>query len=351
MTDSRPHHKITILVRLDANHTIGYAHAVRTMALLENLDISYNLHVVGNGEKLGELFPMADAVTFLDVGDEEPFERIVALLHPDLILIDHPRPSQELWQAARQSPFNLVCAIDDEGGDVPADMIINGTILKQYHVYRNLPEGAEVLCGGKYALLRKPFAQANWSRPPSPSITIIIGSGRRAEKWAHYLLSDVISRQSCDATTMIVGNFFPSAQTLRKKCLKQGVEFVQGCNADEMAQRMANSSLVLITGGMIIYEALAVGVPAVVFPQEPNLPPESEWFERHGCIINLGYDGGMVAHQVEEAIDRILNNDDISSEISNAQKRTIDGNGMSRAANAIIKRISTFDTHTNRISS
>jgi len=95
---------------------------------------------------------------------------------------------------------------------------------------------------------------------------------------------------------------------------------------------LSQASVALITGGMIVYEALAVGVPAVVFPQIQNLIPEAKWFAQRGCIVDLGYENGMDINLVSKSVDKLLESSSDRVAMSNLQRAVIDGHGMGRAA-------------------
>ncbi len=109
----------------------------------------------------------------------------------------------------------------------------------------------------------------------------------------------------------------------------------QGLNAKEMARTLASSTVALTTGGMIVYECVAMGVPTVVYPQEQNLVGECAWFESRGCVVSLGHEGGCIAANVEEAVAGLLDHDDKLDCLSAAGRATLDGRGMHRAAEAI----------------
>ena len=80
--------------------------------------------------------------------------------------------------------------------------------------------------------------------------------------------------------------------------------------------------------------SVAVGVPTIVFPQEPDLVPEAEWFEQCGAIVNLGYDGGMDMERVRTAVTRLLSDRFGALEMAERGRSVVDGLGAQRAADA-----------------
>jgi spore coat polysaccharide biosynthesis predicted glycosyltransferase SpsG len=331
LTDAPLH----LLLRLDANHHIGLAHAIRVAAILALLETPHRLTVAGDGELLADFFPGARHHPLSGDGKDE-FFALVGQAAPDLVLVDHPRPGTGFWQELKAHAGTIpVLAIDDEGGDVDADLIINGTVLDEYHRYPALHASAQVLAGGQYSLIRPVFAESRWQNPASPAVTIVVGSADRARDWALHLVSGKIDLSGWGKVRMIVGRAFPAMATLAERCSRFGIALQSGVSGEEMAQAMASAQTVLITGGMVVYEALAVGVPAVVFPQMENLIPEARWFAQRHCIVDLGFDGGMDEARLSAAVDRLLSSRHERMAMSQAQSAIVDGLGMARAAKAI----------------
>jgi spore coat polysaccharide biosynthesis predicted glycosyltransferase SpsG len=122
---------------------------------------------------------------------------------------------------------------------------------------------------------------------------------------------------------------------LERACGERGVALAYGLTGTQMAQALAASTLALTTGGMVVYEAVAVGVPTVVFPQMANMIPEIAWLARAGCVADLGANGGHDAARVRDAVTRLLASRDERIAMSAAQHLVTDGRGVHKAAQAI----------------
>lgn len=324
-----------ILVRLDANHQIGLAHAIRVSAILDLLKVPHLITVAGTGGLIADFFP---GQRLLPASVEEPnaFFSLIGEIRPDLILVDHPRLGSSFWHGLGVSANNIpVVAVDDEGGEVDADLVINGTVLDQYHHYPLLRAQASLLLGREYSLIRPVFGATTWRNPRESSVVIVVGSADRARDWALHLMSGKVDLSNWGKVRMIVGRAFPEMAQLQHNCDALGVFLESGLSGERMAEELSQASVALITGGMIVYEALAIGVPAIVFPQIENLIPEAQWFAEKGCIVNLGYEGGLNNGRVSEAVSRLLSSSSERLVMSSSQRATIDGYGMVRAAQAI----------------
>ena len=157
-TTNLPH----LVARLDATHESGMAHAIRVNAILREMARPHRLTVIGRGEPLQRFFPDAARLDPDAVGAGRPWESAVAALRPDLLLIDLPRALEVRWAALRAAYAGKIALIDDWGGAVDADLIINGTVLDAYHHYPAARAGATILAGPRYALLRPAFRRCLW---------------------------------------------------------------------------------------------------------------------------------------------------------------------------------------------
>lgn len=316
-----------LLLRLDAG-SAGLGHAVRTAGLVDLLDPHPELLLVGRGEGLAEKFP---AVRRCEEVDAESFASLCRRERPDAVLVDLPRYDAEFFKNLRRAGAPIIC-IDDWGGDVDADLVINGTVIDGYHHYPLLSSGA-VLSGGDYTLIRPQFGRTPWKDPVQPGVVVIVGSGERATEWAWRLLD--IDRSGWGRTSMIVGGAFPDREEFASQAAARQIGFHHGLSGDELANRLSEATLTLITGGMVVYEAMAVGVPSVVFPQLRNLVVEAEFLSGLGCIEDLGFEGGMDPARVSASVSGLLADSGRRKQMSKRQRSLIDGRGMERAAKAI----------------
>jgi spore coat polysaccharide biosynthesis predicted glycosyltransferase SpsG len=326
-----------ILVRLDANHDIGLAHAIRVSSILALLSNRYLLTVAGQGDQIKDFFN-GQHVTLDPTDPDDDFFRLIDDIKPSLIIVDHPNLGYYFWHFLSEfSGLIPVVAIDDVGGDINAALILNGTVLDEYHNYPLACSSARLLVGNDYTLIRPVFYLTPWRNPQEPSVVIVVGSGDRACEWALQLMSGQLDLSLWGKVDLIVGRAFPKMVQLQRDCDARGVTLRSGLSGEDMAIALSQAGVALITGGMIVYESLAVGVPAVVFPQIENLIPEANWFSQRGCITNLGFNNGMNISNVEQSVLGLLESQSKRMVMSAIQRSTIDGQGMYRAATEVSK--------------
>jgi spore coat polysaccharide biosynthesis predicted glycosyltransferase SpsG len=326
-----------IVARLDADVTVGMGHAVRLRAMIDALDPGAKVSIVGQGQGLASVFPEAD----IHAPGNSPVDRIAALVaeaRADLVLCDHPRMDDKL---RRDLPRHLevpTVIVDDFGGDLRADGIVNGTVLSAHHRYPDLEHNTLTLCGGQFALLRAAFGAAERPSEPERALGIVIGSGARAVAWAEFLTSGDIDLASLGAVGIVVGQAYAKPSSLKARCAGRGITFYQGLPAKRLTQFLASSQVALVTGGMIVYESLAAGTPTIVFPLLPDMEAEAGWFAAHGCAINLGPEGGFEAEMLEHTIWHLLTDHEAREGLADAGRTAIDGQGVARVSAAIRER-------------
>ena len=340
--------KLKILVRLDASHHLGLAHAVRTSELLRHVKASLDIHLCGSGAALKLFFDKN--VTFHDlaaqVQEMEKTRQTIQLaqeIAADVILIDQPEQTCATWQCYYDN-IHPVIALDDYGGDIQADLVFNGTILDSYHQYPLVSEKTSIHCGGNYALINPVFRNITQRKSEGKKILIVIGGGDRAKQWAFALTGDQSPFQNAKDChiTMIVGGTFPEMTKLQYSCANLGIELHRNIQQKNLARLLSSHSIALITGGMVVYETLASGCPAIIFPQEKNLIREAQWFAENDSLINLGYDGGMDMKIVKKKVALLCKDNKLIQSLSSKGCELIDGMGMSRTAKKMDQFLSTI---------
>ena len=329
-----------IVLCCEADEEVGMGHAVRSAALLNLLSSKTSnklqLTVLGSSIFINKLFPEARKLPPPDWSNLDWGKYNLPKI--DLVLADIPFYRSRDWKKVRHPTAPLV-VIDDHGGIVPANLVINGTVLPSYHEYHHpLPE--QVFAGAKFALIRQEFASIQWESQKAQGVTIIVGGGNQARKWIFGIMQiygQVGSAAFDDRrVTLVVGSTFVGFDQLTDICKKYGVVLHTGLSSSEMSRLLALSEVALVTAGMVLYEAITLGVPTVTYPQIPDLIQEAAWFASKGACIDLGADSD-VCNAALIAVRDLLNKKEDAINMSSIQRELLDGLGMHRVAHEIIK--------------
>lgn len=320
-----------LLVHLDADATIGFGHAVRTANLLHHLP-GLEIVISGQGSALDGIFPTARRIAApLNTGD---LAAIANRIEASGILLDQPQMAAQIL-TLRQNSACPVAVIDDYG-DIPSgDLIINGTIRPDYHRYHIIDPNDRILAGGTYALIHDAFAgSAVGKTADTHRLLIVIGSGQRAFDWLDFVLEN-FNGLAWDETIIVTGNAHPNPYRISSICSQRQIRHYHAISSEELAKIMHRATAALTTGGMIVYEALAAGLPVAAFPQIDNLEAEMTYFEAQGAIIDLGYAGGFEWPVVDQALAILRREPERRARMRQAGLNLIDGHGLRRAAIAL----------------
>lgn len=329
----------SLIIRVDAVHETGLAHAARCSRLIDHLPERPRVHVLGQGEALSEFFPY-DKIVPLKGPVDVFLKALVIETEADAVLVDQPVHDPVLWSALDSLPQLKRLMVDDFGSDAPADLVFNGTVIEDYHRYPNLRAGGHALCGGEYALIAPVFAKSRHDDARKGPVIAICGGGDRAADWAMQLAEHGPALAGPHPFIMIVGSSFPDFEGLKRMTVLNGGIAKQGLPVHQIASHLARAPAAIMTGGMVVYEALAAGVPSIVFPQLENLIPEIDWFAERGALINLGFEGGDDITALSEQLKSLLADPSKAAALSQKGPELIDGLGMTRAAEAINQMLS-----------
>jgi len=332
---SSPH----IVLCCEADEEVGMGHAIRCAGLLalilSAMPEEPELTVLGSSLVFNNCFP---AARFFPAPQWSCMDWAqYDLPKVDLVMADIPFYRPRDWHKVRHPSASLV-VIDDHGGVVPADLVINGTVLPSYHEYHP-PLPRRVCAGAEFALIRPEFASIHWQISNSQGVTVIAGGGQQAREWLFgimHLLNQLGPAAFADRhVTVVVGATFDAMGPLKILCQTCRVSLRTGLSSKELARLMVYSEVVLVTAGMVLYEAIALGVPAVAYPQIADLMPEAAWFASRGACIDLGAEGNTI-NRALVAVRYLLANQEEARAMSSQQRKLLDGRGMERAVKEII---------------
>ena len=327
-----------LVIRVDAGHARGLAHAARTSRLLAAAPHLEAAALVGRGAALAAFFPGLEAI---DPGADAGLACLEAAEATGArgVLCDEPEPDPALWRALDRRPDLVRLAIDDFGATIAADLVINGTVIEAYHAYPALRPGGVALCGAAHALIAPEFAAARARGPARDGpVLAVAGGGDRAADWARLLAKHGPALTGGRPMRLVVGQAFPDLADLRARAAPD-VSVAQGLTAAELAAAMTAAPACVTTGGMIAYEAMAAGAPLLAFPQLDNLVAEIAWFAARGALVDLGFHTGDDPAALTEALCGVLNAPEHAAALGQAGAALVDGRGIERAAAAMTARL------------
>jgi len=105
--------------------------------------------------------------------------------------------------------------------------------------------------------------------------------------------------------------------------------------SNKMAELMLWSDLAITAGGLTKYETAATGTPSIVISQTDREAEMTKQFERTGATIHLGLISEVYEEDIVEAIEKLLKDYVLRTEMSRRGKNLVDGKGVERIISEI----------------
>lgn len=341
-----------LIIRVDATPQVGMGHAFRTAALVESLRDSFEPVLCGDDDKLEQAFHNIPRMPLDEALKDDNA----------IILVDHPKGLEAL-PSAKQPKI----VVDDFGDVKGADLVLNGTVTAGPTLYPEFHDPDKLLLGPDFVLLRQAFGESSsierklaqemdteraqkpsffapirnfFFAPPRESrseaylkhqktitkqydILIIAGSGQKARDWV-YEMTQLFGEWNI---VIVVGAQFAGGGDFGKH------QVFQNLGAEPLTSLMRQSKIALVTGGMILYECLAAGIPTVAYPSVGNMVPEIDRLEDLGIIDNIANIKDKPRH-----MRSLLMNKEFLAIRAKKGMKLVDGLGTKRAAQIIKER-------------
>jgi spore coat polysaccharide biosynthesis predicted glycosyltransferase SpsG len=299
-----------IVFRTAAGPRIGYGHLVRTAVLGRALGVTPVVSVRGTRAARQVARQWRCEVTD---GGAAP---ALAAANAALLVIDDPssRASQPWARAAMRRGMRVATMHDLGLAPCATDLAIDGSIVRPHA----LPTPS--LLGPRFLVLDA--TPSVWREPSSPSVVIALGGGPRRR--VALALARAIRARRPDVAVSIAGGRAAAAPTR----LPAGVTWLgprRGLAAD-----FARATVVVVGGGLSLYDACRIGAPAVGLAVVPAQRPTIAGLAARRAVV----DGGST-RDLDTAVRRVvavLRDADRRARLSRAGRALVDGRGADRVA-------------------
>jgi spore coat polysaccharide biosynthesis predicted glycosyltransferase SpsG len=218
-------------------------------------------------------------------------------------------------------------------GSAEADLVVDGSIT-----VCQTTGAAGRLLGPRFTLLDRRILHARAARArrigarPRPQVLIALGGGAHVYTVVRSLVRAIASRRPDVVITVAAG--FCRA---RRRPLPAPARWIERPNG--LAKDLAACDVAVVAGGITLYEACAIGVPAVALAVVPAQLEAIAAFAARGVVLDAGSlgDGERVLGNVADGVARSLREATTLGRAS-AGRRLIDGRGALRVA-ARIRRL------------
>lgn len=245
--------KDLILIRVEANETIGFGHFMRMLAMgqaLSKLGFVIQFYMTNCNHQLSNLldqhgfslFEAKTSATSTNSSNDDLFLAFCRLKNPICVVLDGESFSQNLEKNLRQLEFKTIRILDLPDSKSHADLIINPNFgAENFHYLHN--SESKLALGIKFGLLRDEFQKNLRPRSVAPptkkQILVSLGASQLQTSYLYDLFENFAKANS---------ELF-SFQILR------------GVKLERISEIMLVSDFAFIAAGVTMWESMKLGLP------------------------------------------------------------------------------------------
>ena len=306
-----------VLFRVAAGPRIGYGHLRRAVSLARALGVRPVVSLRGTtgarriARRLGCLV-IADGVAATAIPRHRP-----ALLVVDDPAARHGRP----WVRAAAAAGVRSASIADAGiGHVDADTTIDGSVAAISGV---------TLAGPRFAILDPRLKRSAKRRPAT--VLVALGGGRHAALGA--AIAAEVRRLDPSLRIELAPGFAARGSTLAPSHASTLAPCIRLLPPTRLHRSLATCAVAIVGGGVTLYEACALGTPAVAMAVVPAQRPIVAGCAARGAVVN-GRTAWRAADARRAARDavRLVASGRRRMQLARTARRLVDGRGSRRVA-------------------
>lgn len=310
-----------VLFAVAAGPELGFGHLVRAGVLADALGVARHLVLRGQTPAVEAALRFGWTVHVgRDVLDE---------LSPDLLVIDDPSAAECTRWTHRARRLQIPVASVHDGGSAKADsdVVIDGSVTAPVSGRSNHLAGpAFAILNPQVSALRRKGARRTKGR-----MLIALGGGAHVQRvgvaLAEALVSAVPGLRIDLAAGFVLDGHLPALPT--------GCCWLHAPHG--LARPLSRASVVVVAGGITLYEACAVGCVAIGVPVVAAQRPAIRAAARAGAILDVsGRDGRVKTAAVVDAVRRVLGQPARAALLAKRAQRLVDGHGAQRVAQRLL---------------
>ncbi|MBI2339373.1 MAG: UDP-2,4-diacetamido-2,4,6-trideoxy-beta-L-altropyranose hydrolase [Deltaproteobacteria bacterium] len=337
-----------VLMRVDAGPIAGYGHFMRSLALAQALrrkghDVLFVSQALSDSLVAG-LKRQKLTVRRLESGlplreDALATSRMAVAESCRWIVMDGYSFDTEYQRLLKKGGSLLFCIDELADRRQLADIVLNQTHDAENLFTYNTEQGAVLLLGSRYALLREEFLRRGRAvHPPKPrnrNILITMGAGDRHNQAARVIEAIATVNQGRWRVKIVAGDVNPNERLLRRLIAGlNGSNELVGSNGN-MPTLMTWADLAVSAGGSTCWEICFLGLPAILISTAANQRFIASSLHASGCALHLGRHEEVVIPQIAEAVSRLMEDPARRTTMSRRGREIVDGAGADRAVAAM----------------
>jgi len=224
-----------------------------------------------------------------------------------------------------------------------ADIVINGTMIKQYQKYKKFKRNSKIFIGTKYFIMNKNFLKnkklVKEIKEKSKYNVVISMGGSDPHGLTFKVLNSICTLKNIHIR-VIMGPFMKE-KAYQHEYEKKHISFIE--SPKSIWNDFKKADLVISNAGNTLFELATQRVPTICIPVIEHQIPYAKFFHTNGSAINLGFWKNVTNNDIKNTVIKLLKNSVKRKKMSSKGNKIIDGKGLFR----VIQIIELFIKKTN----
>ncbi|WP_419784427.1 UDP-2,4-diacetamido-2,4,6-trideoxy-beta-L-altropyranose hydrolase [Maridesulfovibrio sp.] len=337
----------TLLIRADANSSIGIGHVMRCLALAEEwISGGGDAILAGNISNPALLETVAKfGLKFVPIEtsypdsklDAEQLIKIAGTLSAGswIVLDGYFLDAGYQNQIRKAHPNTLVMDDYNHLDEYTCAVLLNQNLGSESIKYKINPD-ARILAGVQYTMLRNEFRMAarNKTETPGNKFNILISMGGADAKNSTATILKALNEVPANIRVKVIaGPANPHLDNLYELAETSVHNIEIKSNVSNMAELIAASDLFIGAGGSSCWEVCCIGRPLIIITTADNQLRIAEQLQAAGAALYLGGDESVEQIQITNAVKNIIKDSKKQQTLAQNGHKLVDGNGVSRIIN------------------
>lgn len=289
-----------LLIRADANASIGVGHLMRCLALAQAWQAHGGRVIVAAASipeslrrRLDEEGMAVHPIHAVPGSDDDRLQTVETAREAVWTVVDGYGFSASFVSGLRQAGLPVLL-IDDEGrlDYYDADIVLNQNLHAGPALYQRRVSHTRLLLGSRYTMLRQEFRRYRQPRCPVGDrglrVLVTLGGADLANATPAVLQALREAQLPQVTVTVLVGPAMKNRQAIDAVAAACPFPVDVRIHADRVVEHMISADVAIAAAGSTAWELAYLGVPSLLLVTAANQAPVAEALHTAGAAVNLG---------------------------------------------------------------
>lgn len=338
-----------VVFRCDASPQIGIGHLMRCRSLAYALhDMGVQCHMIGPSETYKIYKDQQVFMTWLAVeeafnvnDDAKALVEFAKSVRANTLVLDDYRVDEIYQRILFEAGLHWLQFDGAFQNRLWADWVVNANPLADAEAYSGLIVNplTKLLTGPQYAILRPEFPPSVFKPDDRPIERVVVTFGGGDDRGGiEFVLNTMLADFMAPLQFIIVsGKSNPRNQGLQNWVTNYGAERIELLvEPDRISDVFANSDLAIMAGGTTVYEAACCRLPMILITIADNQLLQAQALAKQGMALYLGRLETVSAGCLVDAVNHLVKDAKLCSQMRQKAGATVDGRGAYRVAKQLM---------------